>query len=165
MFFLKVYTALTVLLGTSSADIAIPPENTTPAVEQEPIQVDEPSPTPIAVSITEELGGEIVESKPKQDCSCVAWARANSQFQPPKVRYAKELKITKLEPKQGSWIIFGAGYFGSAGHVGIVDFVNPEYKYLVTFTGFNFPHCQKKTMTINVSDPKYNVKGYYDASI
>ena len=161
------------------SELTEPPNTYSPDLIVDEIKFDFPVPpavdatnTPIAIestandefdAIKEEQGGEDVPiTTRKESCSCVAWNRANSKVgQPPKVNYARELKITRLEPSVGAWIVFGKGYFGSAGHTGIVDYVNPEYNYMVTFTGFNFPRCEKKTMTINISDSKYNVLGFF----
>lgn len=121
-----------------------------------------------------EIGGEELEkapeiaeikAKPASQCtSCVTWARQNSPIQPPRVKYAKEIPILYEKPRVGSWIVFGGrGIWGTAGHTGIVRFVNPENPNLVTFEGCNYPAGQKRLMTINTGEGKYDLLGYFDS--
>ena len=148
------------------------------------VQIDEPKEetqsTALATTTDElELGGEqggdneltIKKEEIKESIrhgkqkpySCVTWARAHSKVgQPPKVKYAKELTALYFSPRVDSWIIFGEGYFGNAGHTGIIEAVN---RNLITFRGFNFPYGEERVMIIDITDPKYNVLGYWDNRI
>lgn len=121
---------------------------------------------PVAVAnTTEEIeqGGE-QSVVIKADCtSCVTWARQNSKMQPPRVRFAKEIPILYEKGRPGSWIVFGGkGIWGSAGHTGLVLFVNPENPNLITFEGCNYPSGKRRIMTINVGEGKYDLLGFFD---
>lgn len=120
--------------------------------------------SPVALVIEEpEQGGEKASITAADCSSCVTWARQNSKMQPPRVRFAKEIPILYEYPRIGSWVVFGGkGMWGAAGHTGIVRYVNPENPYLIAFEGCNYPSGERRIMTINVSDGKYDLLGYFD---
>ena len=125
-------------------------------------QID--SPITIATTTEEiEQGGEKPPAVAADCASCVTWARQNSKMQPPRVRFAKEIPILYEKARIGSWVVFGGrGIWGSAGHTGLVRYVNPENPNLITFEGCNYPSGKRQIMTINVGDGKYDLLGFFD---
>ena len=111
--------------------------------------------------LSQELAPRILRKKIVLDCdSCVEWVRQYSKVgQAPRVEYAKDLMVNRSSAIPGYWVIFGEGFFGSAGHVGIVR------KYegtMLTFEGCNYPRGERRLMTIDISDyRKYGLKGFF----
>ena len=166
---------LTLISGLTTVNSPIPAEPVNSSVN-EPVQTEVvdyslSAETPNSsefVAETAKLGGDTATETPKEvkkEISCVDWARANSYLSPPRVRFARELKITRLTASNGAWIIFGGkSVFGAAGHAGIVRFVNPDQPRILTWEGHNYPKGQHRIMTININDPKYDVLGFFDGS-
>lgn len=122
--------------------------------------------SPIAKKEEETEQGGDADDKPAvaADCtSCVTWARQHSDMQPPRVKFAKEIPILYERARPGSWIVFGGkGIWGTAGHTGIVRKVDPENPYQITFEGCNYPSGQRRIMTINAAEGKYDLLGFFD---
>ena len=125
------------------------------------------------VAETGELGGDVATETPKIEenqaelinhgkqlpFSCITFARAHSKVgQPPKVDFAKNLLNNQSSPVPGYWVIFGEGFFGTAGHTGIIEKFEG---YELTFRGFNYPYGQERVMTIDIRDKRYNLKGFF----
>lgn len=120
-------------------------------------------PAPVAseaiATTTIEKGGLQSDDNKKSNCSCVAWARAHSKVgQPPRVDSAKNLLNNRSSPIPGYWVIFGEGLFGKDGHTGIVERFEGT---LLTFRGFNYPRCEERVMTIDITDKRYGFKGFF----
>ena len=160
-----VIAVLLAIVGIGSTSPAIQPPNSEVALEtSELTQLPISNPNlEIKTPPTEDYKAKIKEQGGESEgqellYECVGWARANSRFSPPIVKYAKDLKITTQIPRPGSWIVFGEGYFGKLGHVGLVMYVDD---YNLTFRRFKFPRGEERIMTININDSWYNILGYY----
>ena len=135
-----------------------------PVVQKVEFEIAPPQVDEVVVPIAKEVAPEPVEQggtttpPTKRECSCVAWVRARSSFQPPRVVSAKDIPILYTFPRVGSLVVFGAGgIYGRHGHVGIVTAVNGD---TFDIKEFNLKPCKETTRTIRVDDPL--LLGFFD---
>lgn len=111
----------------------------------------------IAVKEAIELGGassteEVIK------CSCVAFMRSISSFNPRRVESAKDLPVNRSIPLIGSWAVFrSGGIYGRHGHVGLVIGRRPEESLI---SEYNLFPCEESQRWIRDNDPL--LKGFYD---
>ncbi|KKM73855.1 hypothetical protein LCGC14_1406180 [marine sediment metagenome] len=86
-------------------------------------------------------------------CSCVAYARSISPFQPPIMPYARDMLVNQTEPKIGAWVKLREG---NLGHLGIVIQITED---LVRIDEANFEPCKRQRRVLERDDPI--IIGYY----
>lgn len=86
-------------------------------------------------------------------CSCVAYARKISKFQPPKMPYARDMFVNQTEPVLGAWVKLKEG---PVGHLGIVIEITDE---LIRIDEANFEPCKRQRRVLDRDDPR--ILGYY----
>ena len=137
----------------SSPELEIPPNTTVEAVEQPlfaPILHDE------AVQATSTLPEDdrtLIERAKEPFCSCIAYVRAISQFQPERVDNALEIPVNSYEPKVGYWALFDYEPYGHA------SFVSEVGTSTIEVLEFNKTPCKEGRRIVNKKDA--HLRGYF----
>lgn len=93
----------------------------------------------------------------ENECSCVTWIRENTDYTFPRVRYAREIVITRLEPRKGGLVIYkSSSRYSEDGHIDLIESVATSTFDVI---GFNYEPCKVTRRIIRKDDP--DIKGFF----